>query len=179
MAQLALFEVPKKFFDECFELLISAWRRRIHQSFPQTLTLEHIPFSKSSFRAFVIALSLNVSLKALRLDNCSLKPYEMKLLAVFIKVHPSLVFLHLDHNAILDEGLYSISAALKDNETIEHVSLIDTHITDEGALSLCHLVEKKQLKTLHLDKNKLTEKSILPLQELFFKTEGVFTFDEL
>ena len=175
---LALFSVPKKYFDECFELLISAWRRKIQHHYPQTLTFEDVKFSKESFRAFIIALSLNVSLKALRLQHCRLRTFEIKLLAVLIKVHPTLIFLHLDHNPFGDEGLYSVIAALRLNEKIEHLSLIDTDITDVGALKLCSLISSRPLKSLHLDKNNLTKKSIEELSKINEGSQDVITFDE-
>ncbi len=176
--KLALFDMKKKYFEECFELLISAWRRKIQHNYPQTLTFEHIKFSKVSFRAFIIALSLNVTLKALRLDSCKLNPFKIKLLAVLIKVHPTLEFLHLDKNPIGDEGVDSIIAALKVNSQIQHLSLIETHITDEGISKLCQLISKRPFKSLHLDRNQLTKKSINKLHEANEGSYNVITYDE-
>ncbi|MCH9632461.1 MAG: hypothetical protein S4CHLAM6_07970 [Chlamydiae bacterium] len=176
--KLALFDMSKKYIEECFELLISAWRRKIQHNYPQTLTFAHIRFSKVSFKAFIIALTLNVTLKALRLESCQLGPFEIKLLAVLIKVHPALEFLHLDHNPVEDEGLYSIIAALKVNTQIEHLSLIDTQITDEGALQLGPLILKRPFKSLHLEKNKLTKKSLTELQKACEGSYNILTYDE-
>lgn len=176
--KLALFDMQKKYYEECFELLISAWRRKIQHNYPQTLTFEHIKFSKVSFRAFIIALSLNVTLKALRLDSCKLEPFKIKLLAVLIKVHPTLEFLHLDKNPIEDEGLDSIIAALKVNSQIQHLSLIETQITDEGVSKLCRLILKRPFKSLHLEGNKLTKKSLNELQEANEGTYNIITYDE-
>lgn len=176
--KLALFAIPKKFLDECFELIIAAWRRKIQQHYPQTLSLEKIHFSKESFRAFIIALSLNVSLQALKLQNCSLKEYEIKLLAVFIKIHPTLIYLHLDDNPFSDEGLYSIVAALKYNTHIEHLSLINTNLTDKGATALCTLLLKRALKSLHLEKNVFSIETIERFKQLMDASKIIITFDE-
>lgn len=157
---LAIFKIPKKYFDECFELLISAWRIKISRSYSQTLTFSQIQFSKESFRAFVVALTLTVSLRALRLENCSLKPQDMSLIAVMVKVHPNLTYLHLDRNPISDEGLLALIPSLRFSETLKHLSLIETNLTDEGALALSHELQYHPLKSLHLERNNLSANCI-------------------
>lgn len=176
--QLANFDVPRRYYEECFELLIAAWRRRIHQSYPQTLTLQNIKFTKSSFKAFAVALSLNTSMQALRLEHCHLTPYEVQLLAVFIKIHPSLIYLHLDHNPITDDGMSLLINALFSNDHIEHLSLVNTDITDRSALKLYEQLQKKRYKTLRLDKNHLTERSLKPIRKIYENSQDLFMFDE-
>lgn len=176
--ELAKFSIPKKYFDECYELLVSAWRRKVNKNYSQTLTFIQVHFSKESFRAFVIALSLNVTLKALRLEDCGLEEYEMKLLAVLIKIHPSLTFLHLDKNPIKDEGLTSLLAALKHNEHLIHLSLIETSLSDKGALKIVDALPSRPLKSLHLEKNRFEEGSVKALIKAANGLDCNLTYDE-
>lgn len=174
--KLAAFTIPKKYFDECFELLISAWRIKISRSFSQTLTFFRIHFSKESYRAFVVALTLNVSLKALRLEECFLSAHDMNLIAVMVKVHPNLTFLHLDKNPISDEGLMILLPSLRYSETLKHLSLVETNLTDEGATELCNALAYRSLKSLHLERNDLSAHSISALLKILHG-ECEFTYD--
>lgn len=157
---LARFSIPKKYYDECYELLISAWRRKVNQKYSQTLTFTEFTFNLESFRAFIVAISLNVTLKALRLEACKLKEKEMKLLGVFIKIHPTIQILHLDNNPIKDEGLELILAALKFNDQLLHLSLVNTFITNISAKRLSETISQRPLKSLNLEKNKFNQDSL-------------------
>jgi hypothetical protein len=157
--ELALFSIPKKYQEECFDMLIQAWRKRVYDEFSQTLTLVDLKFSKESFRAFIIALSLNISLKALRLDRCRLKIDKIQMLAVFIKVHPTITVLHLDSNPLYDEGLHALAEALVHNETLLHLSCNNTKLTDESLPILLKMIKRGVLQTLSVTDNEFSEKT--------------------
>lgn len=167
-SQLAQVVVPKKLQEDCFDLLIQAWRKKIYNEYSQTLTLLDLQFSRESFRAFVIALSLNVTLKALRLDRCDLDPFKIKLLAVFIKVHPSVTVLHLDENPVKDEGFKSLQAALIHNDTIVHLSCNRAQLTDKSQKCLENLLKKGIFKSISLKENAFSD---LVKKELSFLAE--------
>lgn len=169
LRELALLVVPKKLQEECFDILVKAWRKKISEEFSQTLTLLHLKFSKESFRALVIALSLTVSLKALRMDHCHLTAFESKLLAVFIKVHPTIQVLHLDDNPLTDEGFESLASALKLNETLIHLSLNKTDIGDDSLSDLEQLVSRGQYQSLSLKENAFSSEACRHLIELAFE----------
>ncbi len=177
LAQLALLVVPKKLQEECFDILVQAWRKKITEEYSQTLTLLHLKFSKESFRALVIALSLTVSLKALRIDHCHLTTFESKLLAVFIKVHPTVQVLHLDDNPLTDEGFKSLASALKDNETLVHLSLNKIDIGDESLSDLEELVSRGHYQSLSVKENSFSNEACRNLIEIAFEKDCQLTLE--
>ncbi len=170
--------IPKRFFNHCFELLVLAWKKKIHAKTPTTLTLKDNPFSKESFRAFIIALSLNVSLSALRLERCSLAEYEMKLLAVFVKIHPTLTYLYLDENPLKDEGIPPLIAALEGNKQLLHLSLVKTELTDQGAGALCKQIASWSLQRLYLEKNDFSPRICKELQRVCLQAQCRLSIDD-
>lgn len=174
---LALFTIPKKLQEDCFDMLIQAWRKRVYDEFSQTLTLIDLKFSKESFKAFVIALSLNVSLKALRLDRCRLKMDKIQILAVFIKVHPTITVLHLDGNPLYDEGLQALAEALHHNETLLHLSCNKTMLSDESLPILLKMIKKGVLQTLSVTDNEFSEKTKDALVEAAIGSNCVITVE--
>lgn len=177
LSQLALLVIPKKLQEECFDILVQAWRKKITEEYSQTLTLLHLKFSKESFRALVIALSLTVSLKALRIDHCNLKAFEAKLLAVFIKVHPTIQVLHLDDNPLSDEGFESLASALKSNETLVHISLNKVDITDESVSDLEELVLRGQCQSLSIKENSFSKEACRNLITIAFEKDCQLTIE--
>lgn len=162
---LAAISIPKKLRSECFDLLIQAWRKKIASEYSQVLALLDLKFSKESLRALVIALSLNVELKALRIDHCDIGVLEAKLLAVFIKVHPSITVFHLNHNPLTDEGFLSLAAALLQNESIKNVSLNEVQLTDKSLALLLELLDLEIYQSMSLENNLFSEKAISILRE--------------
>ena len=155
---LAAIDIPKKFREECFDLIVQGWRKKITSEYSQTLTLLDVKFSKESFRAFVVALSFSVTLRALRLEHCSLREKEAEMLAIFLKVHPAITVFHLDNNPIEDAGFERFSSALLENDTLIHLSLNQSHLTDKSLPAILSLLEERRYQSISLKENEFSEK---------------------
>lgn len=178
LKELALIKIPKKLQEECYDLLVQAWRKKVYHEFSQTLTFLDLKFSKDSFKAFVIALSVSVSLRALRLDRCRLKADKIKLLAVFIKVHPSITVLHLDDNPMGDESFLSLASALAYNDTLLHLSCNKAKLTDESLPVIIELLNKGKLQTLSITHNDFSEESKDKLVDVAVENNCVITVED-
>ena len=156
-ASLAKFEIPKKYHAICFDLLTQAWRKKIHENYSQIVSFSDLSFSKVSIKSFVIALSLNVELQALRLDHAHLTLEHSKILAVLIKVHPTLRVLHLNDHPLKDEGFIPLFEALSLNNQLVNLSINAIGLTDESGDRLMKLIKKGNLQFLSLVDNHLSE----------------------
>lgn len=159
MTKLAALSIPKKLQEECFELLMQAWRQKTAKEFSKTMTLTHLKFSKESFKALIIALSLNVELHALRLDSCFLRAQEASAISLLIKVHPSLSILHLNHNPLKDEGFKILSEALLQNDTLTHLSFNEIELSDESIDELEEVIKWGNYKSVSLKQNLLSDEN--------------------
>lgn len=169
LKNLAQFSIPKKYQKVCFDLLSSAWRKKIYEKYSQILHLVDLSFSKESLKALVIALSLNVDLKALRIERCSISLAQTKLLAVFIKVHPSLNVFYLNNNPVGDQGIEPIFEALNFNDSITHLSLEQLKLTDHIIDPLEELLKKKKYQEIYLRGNEFSKKIERELIEISLK----------
>ncbi len=151
--ELAKIQLPQKYRDPGREILTFAWREKITEEFPQTLTLRQIDFSEESFRCFMIALSLSVSFRALRLDNCFLDERMIRFPALLLKIHPSLAYLYLDNNPIGDEGVRILCKGLKENSSLQYLSLRNTGITDKSLEMLEEVIRERPMRFIDSEDN--------------------------
>lgn len=166
IADLASIDIPKKMQQDCFDLISRAWRKIIAERFSQTLTLTRMRFSRESFRAFVAALSFSVSLKALRLDQCHLGIKEAEMLAIFIKVHPSISLLHLNENPFGDEGFEILHYGLTRSDTLIHLSLERISLTDSSIPLIEELLLSPHYQYVSLKNNSFSESNLEKLQKI-------------
>ena len=88
----------------------------------------------------------------------NLKVPDAVLLSFDLEFNRALISANLDYNEIGDEGATAISAALENNTTLEHLSLIPavTKITVVGAQAIAKmLVVNRALTTLNLGSNEI------------------------
>ncbi len=166
LSKLAQLIIPKKVEEECFNILVHAWRQKIFHEYSQTLTLLKLSFSKESFRALVIALSLSVNLKALRIEHCYLDFKQAKIFAVFIKVHPTIHVLHMSDNPFQDKGFLSIATSLMQNNTIKHLHLDKIQVTDKSLPYIEEMLKAKKYLTFSLKGNLFSEECVLNLKQI-------------
>lgn len=166
LSELASIKVPREFKQEFADLFVNAWRRKIQNEFPQSLRFNDTEFSEDSFEALSKSLCLNVSLKALSFENCHLEELHIRQLAKFIRVHPAITSIHLDHNPFGSKGLAIIAKALKENTTLVHISLINCNIGSKGIAVLAdYLVYNRSLKSINLSENSIKEEALQPLKD--------------
>lgn len=163
--KLASFSIPQEYFEDFYELFIAAWRKKVHNNYAKIIPFKNLTFSPQSFRAFIIAASLNVTLSALQLENCSLGEPEIKMLCMLIKVHPTLEHLNLSHNRLEEHSMSLLSHALKDNSTIMDLNLAQTEMSDKGAYNLIGVIKQGKLKTLNIEKNSFKKETIEALEK--------------
>ncbi len=177
--KLASFSIPQEYFEDFYELFIAAWRKKVHNNYAKIIPFKNLVFSRQSFRAFIIAASLNVTLSALQLENCNLGEAEIKMLCMLIKVHPTLEHLNLNNNLLDDHCFSLLTHALKDNSTIIDLSLAQTQMSDKGAYGLIGVIKKGNLKSLNIEKNSFKKETIEALEKIARQTLCHLIFDDL
>lgn len=155
--ELASFVIPKRYQEDCLDLLTDAWRKKIQKSYPTTLTFSSLSFSNDSFRAFIMALTLNVSLKALNLKKCKLGDIQIKFLALLIRIHPTLEYLHLENQDLSENRLSILTHCIIESISIQNIGFKSCLLNDKNFNDLKKLTEFKNLKSLHLEENELSQ----------------------
>ena len=120
----------------------------------------------SNFRKLLKRIRSNEpTLESINLIGYRICDIEVELLARALKnntkvkeleKNKTLIFLHLGHNPIGDEGVQFLAEALEKNTTLENLNLDEGKIGDEGAEALAKsLTINTTLKILDLSHNKI------------------------
>lgn len=113
---------------------------------------------------FAAALKSNTYLKLIRI-NMSSYDHEMSDLAGSLRTKQNLTDLHI-HGKFSIESLRILAALLANNTYILSLSLVDAHMTDDGALAFCNFFkENTSLTSLDLTKNAFETKGVVSICE--------------
>lgn len=120
--------------------------------------------SGSLAKDFAAALKSNTYLKSLRI-NMSSYDHEMSDLAGSLRTKQNLTDLHI-HGKFSAESLRVLASLLSNNTYIISLSMVDAHMTDDGALAFCAFFkENASLTSLDLTKNSIETKGVVSICE--------------
>lgn len=121
------------------------------QALLSNTNLKHLVISDaSSVTPYVTALLTNTTLETLHIKDCATKctdmQHEVEAMAAMLRINTTLKCLHLDACHFIDDFSVSILVeALRDNHTLETLSLRENSITTRGATELATLMAERAL----------------------------------
>lgn len=108
-------------------------------------------------RVLALALRMNKNVHTLNLSQNNLGDVGAKHVAYMLQ-NCGIKHLNLDYNDIKADGVEKIADSLRDNRTLESLSLVDNLAKDKGAQALARMIEhNKKVKHLNLTNNDIRE----------------------
>ena len=134
----------------------------MHRVFDSTRDLDLQSFSLSNMNfseeiCVANALKLKTSLKYMNLFNCNLRNKNALLVCEATKSITNLIYINLSGNNISDVAAKFLADAINNNTFLTHLELESCNLLQDGLWLVCDSIKKRNLKTLNLSCNCITD----------------------
>ena len=177
----SLEDIAVKHCNSIYELHIrkSRYIKLMTQVFSnsETLNVLHIDGINVQYEEIkCLATNTNNVLRDFKMIHCGLNPTKVDAIGEMLSHNKSIESVDLSYNCIEDGGVEKLVHHLMNNNTLRHINLCSSKISEVGANHLRKLITKDHsiLTSIELSKNPLKDKGVdLILQSLSIGTEHI------